>query len=254
LPDHRSTDLVVIVGLVVLGAASLLPIFDGPVRIGLALPLAIIAPGYAFLAACLPNAILGMEERALFAIGLSLALSVATGTILNYTDWGLERQSWAVALVATTGVATIVAWIRRRLAPGPRGSPSVSLPNRRQAIFVVMAMFIAMTAVAVARIGAARAPTTQITQLWMLPDTGTGVDSVVLGFRNLESSDITYRLRLTDGDIVLGEWDRIKLRSGDSWEKTIVLSVAQRSGDRVQALLFREDKPDAIYREVAFTR
>lgn len=253
MPGRRSIDLIAAAVFAMMGAASLLPIPDGPARVGLALPLLLVAPGYALMMACLPRASLGGAERGLFAVGLSLAACVVLGVALNMTEWGLARQSWVAALVATTAIATVVAWIRRRSTPGSWRSHVVSLPTQRQSLLLALALFVAVGAVVAARIGAAREPMTQVTQLWILPSSETGANSVQLGVRNLESSTITYRLRLTDGGNVLQEWVGIDLKPGDTWEQTAALPAALAPGQRVQALLYRQDAPNAIYREVALT-
>lgn len=231
------------------GVLSLLPFVADPVRIALMLPFALAAPGYALTAALLPRTPLGISGRSLLTLGMSLAWCVILGMVLNQTGRGLNRQSWTVALLASTIAATAAAFFRRRSRTKSARDRQSSLPSRRQALLLGLAILVTVGAVAVARFGATREPTTQVTQLWMLP--GSNADTVRLGVRNLETSTTTYRLRLADGAVPLGEWPGISLDPGATWEQTVTLSVTLQIGARVEAFLYRMDTPDTIYRQVA---
>jgi hypothetical protein len=62
-----------------------------------------------------------------------------------------------------------------------------------------------------------------------------------------------YRLRVTfDGLLYLNETD-ITLKPGETWEKLIVLPAGQTVGT-VEAVLFRDNRPNVIYRRVTLQR
>jgi hypothetical protein len=59
----------------------------------LTLPLVLVLPGYAVTAALFPNRSLGVPERLVFSLGLSVAIVVLGGLLLNVTPFGVRAEA-----------------------------------------------------------------------------------------------------------------------------------------------------------------
>src|SRR5207237_870137 len=81
------------------------------------LPLALIYPGYALVAAAAPD---GMDavETAVAALGMSLVCVVLGGVILHLMPWGIQTTSWVILLTGVTLIASVAAAARGRHAAG----------------------------------------------------------------------------------------------------------------------------------------
>src|SRR5258708_19924598 len=121
--NHRSTDIFAVVAITLVAAvlALLVPPDIALIRI-LTLPLVLVLPGYALTAALLPNRSLGVAERLMFSLGLSLAVVILGGLALNWTPFGLRAISWAVLLAGLTLPP-------RFFPPFPLPSPYISPPR-----------------------------------------------------------------------------------------------------------------------------
>ena len=129
------TDLGLVVAAVgLLWLVTLVPVLDeSPLRVAVAVPLALFVPGYALIAALFPErsssasgeqradgeATSGIDtlERAVLSFGASVALVPLSGLVLNFTPWGIRLVSILVALTALTLSLTGVAARRRGALP-----------------------------------------------------------------------------------------------------------------------------------------
>lgn len=84
------------------------------VRLIGALPLVLFLPGYAITAALFLPRSLGIPERLLFSLGLSVSVTALAGLALNLTPWGLQTGTWAIALAGIVVLSGAIAWRRRR--------------------------------------------------------------------------------------------------------------------------------------------
>jgi uncharacterized membrane protein len=87
------------------------------VRVALTLPLVMVLPGYALVAAIFPRRLPRFAERWLMAVVLSLATVAAFGLILNWTAHGIAEPSWLILLPGVTWGACLIAAVRRGLRP-----------------------------------------------------------------------------------------------------------------------------------------
>src|SRR5438105_797407 len=95
----KHLDLIVTITLAAMNVIwALLPSRIPIVGIVLALPLVFILPGYALTEVLFRKRSLGAPERLLFSIGLSLAIAILSGLILNLLPGGLQAISWALWL------------------------------------------------------------------------------------------------------------------------------------------------------------
>lgn len=258
--SHRSAVLLGMMAVAVFTAAYALAGGDNRViSTLLALPMVLMLPGYAVVAALFPRRTLGKVELVVLSLGLSLAIAVLGGFALNWTPSGLRSGPWAVLLSGVTLGGCIVGLARQREQAMPyierlrteRLSVGLTL---RQALLGGLAVLIVGGAFAISTAGVAQQQRAQpFTQLWILPASVAQAKSAVhIGIRNMEQTTMAYTLDLTVDGKVAAVWPTIQLRSGEQWEATFVLPAAdQTSARRLEALLYRADTPHAVYRHVA---
>jgi Protein of unknown function (DUF1616) len=241
----RSIDLLIVALIAVAGMATALSGANN-LAFGLlfGLPLALVLPGYALLAAEAPGGTLGTAERLTFSVGGSIALSVLGGFALNGTSWGLRAASWALLLGGLTLVACVVALIRRHaIAPAPATKRACLRP--RDAGLFGLAALVAAGAFALAINSAAQPTTDGFTQLWMLPDG----QNVRIGVQNMEAQPMRYSAELAVGKQIVGHWDTVELQAGARWEAVEPLPT-HTPGTTVELRLYRLDDPKTVYRRV----
>lgn len=135
---RRFGDLVAVLGwtLAAVGGVALVGIGPSPLRIALALPLVLLFPGYALLAALFPGstdgervgreeagdarATLSPPERFSYAVVLSLAIVPAVAFALNFTGFGIRRDPLLVSVGGLTVLLTVVGFLTRMMAPPDR--------------------------------------------------------------------------------------------------------------------------------------
>jgi len=234
----------------VISALMLLVTTSPAIRVAVGLPFALVLPGYAMVAALFPRRALGIPERLVFSIGLSLAVAVLGGLVLNGTAWGLRVESWAAWLCATTCLASVVAIRqRRRNPPLPLTRVGLGLSGRQSLLLGLAAV------VVVAAIGLARTPAPQhsvqgYTLLWILPSDDGNPNTVRLGVDCMELAPTSFRLEVKWDGRIAQEWSSIMLKPGEKWENRIVLPADFGNGT-VEAALYRLDDRQSVYRRVS---
>lgn len=220
-----------------------------------ALPLVLVLPGYALLSALFFRQTFSITERLLYSPGISLAIVISGGLVLNVTPTGFSADSWALLLGCVTLAACIVALVRRR---GQSASPSRYFTfshsgfTFRQGVLLGLASVIVCGAIAVSIIGAEQQPYPGFTQLWILPVQGASAkNSVLLGVKNMEHAEMTYLLEVNVDGKLVKTWPSIALKQSESWEMTLLISQTKHAGSTmVEAMLYRVDAPTKIYRHV----
>jgi uncharacterized membrane protein len=244
---RRSWDLILLVGLAVaqVGLAMLPPGADFA-RVVFGTPFVLFAPGYALTAAARPNDRGHLTERVVLSLGLSFAVTVLGGLLLNLTQAGLTRETWIALLGVVTILGGLIAALRRRAdaaLPLPR-------PDVRGSLALLGAGMLAFGGYQLAAYGAVQQDQSQgFSQLWILSPDGApnATGAVQVGLRNLEVSTTTYRLQvLAEGELAVDE-PAITLAPGATWETTVPAATA--SGRLVEAVVFREND-QSPYRRV----
>jgi uncharacterized membrane protein len=217
-----------------------------PFQALIAVPLVLILPGYALTFALFGRNVLGGPERLLLSLGLSIALTILGGLLLNLTPWGLQENTWVLLLVGITLTASAVALIRHN-------EPLVTTLQWRSKLRVTEILLYEAAAVVLVGaiwIAAQPAPVTRAigyTSLWIVPDDAR-VMVFTLGINSAETETTVYRLELQLGGKVIQEWSPLVLEPGQVWMNSFDLSALQH--EPVSAFLYRADKPDAVYRQV----
>ena len=259
--DRRSVDIITVVTISVVASAVVfvVPPDAGWGRI-VTLPLVLVLPGYALTAATFAKRPLGIPERIVLSLGLSLVLVIVGGLLLNWTPFGLSAVSWTVLLSSLTLGSCLVALARRR--GHSLAAPDWSEIGRggwtpRQSLLLGLAAVIAIGAIALSNVGAQRQTSAGFTQLWIRPTDGTATDSTIrLGVSNMESTAMQYRLVVSVDAKVVKVWPAIDLAPHENWAGILLLPPAKSpagtaaSSRMVEADLYRAHAPETIYRHV----
>lgn len=250
IATRRPELALVALGAVLAWAAVLLLRPEEPVRVVLGLLLTTWLPGYAATAAIFGGRRVGGPDGVLVSLGLSVAVAILSGFVLNTFGVALSRETWAATLAIVTFAGVAIAWARSPSAiyqatPLRQGS----LPRMRASDGVLLgaAVVLVVIAVALARNGVIQQPTPGFSSVWLVPN-GAGPQFRV-GAANHEGRPTAYRLVLTDPSGIVDEWPEVALRDGEQWE----VSVAVRnSPSRLDLRLYLVDKPGSVYRSASW--
>lgn len=251
--SRRATNLSITIIATLIGAVSALTPSAGTIlRALFAVPFALFLPGYALAKFLLPTQTLGFVERLTLSLGLSLAISVLTGLLLNISPWGLQVESWTYLLGGMTICLTVAANIRsKRVLINPTWPLRI---NVRTGLLFALTGLVVVAAIAIASLGAIRQRTPGFTQLWILPIDDAAANKVVLGIRNYEGTVVSYQLKLMAGEAFLMEFPTIEIESGGKWETVVNVPPEYEGAQAVEAELYRLDDPETIYRRVILWR
>jgi hypothetical protein len=249
----KNLDLIVTLIIAVMNVIwILLPSHLPVIGIILSLPLVFVLPGYTLTEVLFRKRLLETSHRLVLSIGLSLAIDILGGLILNLLP--LEGISWAVFLgLPTTIFSLLAAYLRR-------GTPmnGVRLPRLRLTIYEGILFGLAALVIALSimydSIGLAQEPRPGFTQLWMLPAAQSGKSCAVrLGVRSFESTSVTYRITMTMNGTQVTTWPAVVLAPQGEWDRLVPILPTAADAVSIEGRLYRLDKPQAVYREVHVT-
>ena len=224
-----------------------------------ALPLCFLLPGYAVTTAVFGPDPLPRQQTFLLTLGLSLTTLATGALLLNYLPGGIRGGSWAGLLFLVVLACSLVAARRRTTElrhssagpapawPGPHW-PRLRLRARDgamlggAAICVVAALVLSWTPLPAKNV-------VGYTQLWMLSGTDSAGAKVRVGVGSDEVERRAYRLEVRErgGGPLFSE--HLVLKPGQQFVKTVRLGEPPSNGRaRVVALLYREKRPNKIYR------
>jgi hypothetical protein len=253
--QRPSSDLfaVMIIAAVSATLALVLPT-DSILRLICALPLVLFLPGYAITAALFPPRSLGVLERLLFSLGLSVSVTALTGLALNLTPWGLQASTWAIALAAIVLLASVIAWRRRQNTAIAAAPIDTQFQLRfRDGLFLGLAILVTGAAIGLTRLPVAPNGVAGYTSLWIIP-ANPGTNDIRLGLNSSELAATRYRLQVSAGDQVVQAWPELSLKPGGTWETTIGLQSNQVVSGTIVADLYKLDDPTTVYRHVKLWR
>ena len=214
----------------------------------LGLSLVLFVPGYALTAALFPPRTLGVAERLLFSVALSLVSTMLGSLALYWLNVTLRPTTWALSLAAVTYYASLIAWLRRRSISS--ALPALNL-SFAQAGTLGLAGLAVVAALALARVASSPAGLQGYTVLWILPTNGAEPPGVRVGLSSMEFAPARYRLLVTVDGQPIYEWATIKLGPGESWEEFVPLAVQRANPGKIEATLYRLDNPGVVYRQVS---
>jgi uncharacterized membrane protein len=254
---------------------ALFPSHPPVIGIILALPLVFVLPGYTLTEALFHKRSLDASHRLVFSLGLSLAIDVLSGLVLNLLPIGLQAISWAMFLGLLTAVFSLLAMYLRRGAlvnviqplrktwhpQGPPTAPLHPVPLHFQSfrpryttLVFGLAIVVAALAILFAVIGVILQPHPGFTQLWMLSAVQAGKRCAVrLGVHSFESTPVTYRITMTTEGVMVTSWPSVVLVPQEEWDRLVPITPTANGNVHVEAQLYRLDKPHAVYRQVNVT-
>jgi uncharacterized membrane protein len=240
-------------------AAAELGILVGPapIRVAAGLTLVLVLPGLVITRGVLARLRILGTEQLLLVPGLSLAIAVITGLVLNTAHIRLTAANWAGALGLVTSVGLLAAALLDDVhedSAQPRGPrawlTTVRAVRRRSlgigpAAMLVIAALATGAALAIGVLGHRdRDRQTAFTELWALPGPSSG-SAIRLGVRSHERGDVRYRIRISiEGRVVRDH--ALTLQPGQTWRST---QPVKRSGEEVDVALLTSAR-GSVYREV----
>ncbi len=200
-------------------------------------------PGYALAANVFAPKTVGITERGVYAVVLSIAITAVGGLVIQLA-LGLGREVWAIFLAGVTLYASLRILVDRQSDPLPVPS-SVSWRIPLAAVIFVLrrrdrgprGRSPPGRACATLRRRSA-SPTSGCSPA---PGPAPKRTTSPSGLRSHEGQPRRYALELTRDGEVLAEED-VRLRAGEKWEKSFAVSAAPR-GVPVVAVLDRDGAP-----------
>lgn len=250
---------------------------SGALRIILGLPLVLFIPGYILLSALFPGrGSLSGIERITFSIGLSIAVAIIIGIILNYTPWGISLYPILISATIFVVVTASVAWYRSLKSYEEFSiTVNINLSRWREtagldkilSLSLVVAVLIALGSIGY--VIAVPKHEQLFTEFYILSLDGKAENypgqavlgepvEIIIGIVNHEDIVISYLVDIRVNDIENSQVSTEELANGDRWEE-MVSFVPQSSGagQKVEFWLYRTgeaepclEKPLYLYLDV----
>lgn len=247
MADNNRRDLLVVCLWAIV--APLTMIAPDPVpRLLATLPWLLVLPGYAALRA------IGLRMRSLlelgvFTVGLSLALSILGGFLLNGAG-ALTPVGWAVWLTAATLALSGIAAIRNQppwWADGGLPRPS-GLGRRQYGIWAAAALAVGAAFLLAVHDDLGQGAF-QRTDFWILPEDTALPARVTLGIHNAETEAQEFEVDMMSGGRLVAAWRSLRLEPGETttWTAPLPPDAGSR---RVEAWLFKAGNRGRIHRKV----
>jgi uncharacterized membrane protein len=231
-----------------------------PIRVASGLTLYLILPGLAIMRVIRFRTRIEGTERLLLVPGVSVAIVVITGLLLNTAHIRLTTTNWAIALGVVTAAGLLAgakledAHEVRPQSRRPRAWQTTASAGGRRSLGIGLAAVLAVAALAVSGavvIGVLgqrdRDRESAFTELWALPGPRSG-SAIRLGVRSYERGDVHYRIRVSiEGRVVRSQ--PLMLRPGQTWHSS---QPAAKRGERVDVTLLASAR-GPVYREVHLT-
>jgi uncharacterized membrane protein len=220
------TDLALVVALALAACllAALIPPSVAVVRALVALPLVLVLPGYAIVAALFAPGALRTAEVVMLSLAASIASAMLAGLLLDGLAVRLTAAPWMALLAAITVVAAVRA--------GGRGHARTLVPPR---VRLRAAEVGALTGALVLLSGAAvlgftpLAPpkdTPGTSALWIVPAPG-GKNAACVGVTNEELRRTSYTIQVAVAGGSTQKFGPITLAAGSSWSRVVAVGPGQ---------------------------
>jgi uncharacterized membrane protein len=236
-------------------------------RIVLGVPLVVFFPGYVLMSTLYPrkNALERTEKIAL-CFGMSIAIVVLAGLILNYTPWGISLYFILISLAVLVIVLSVTAFCRQRNLP-EQEKPSITISIKKISIagqsgtnkILIATLAIAVLCIIGMLVYAATTTRTgeKYTEFYILGQNGKASDypsqitlgengKVIAGIINHEQTTTSYRIEVKIDNISSNDSGPFSLADEEKSER-IVSFTPQKAADqqKVEFLLYKngQDQP-----------
>ncbi len=247
----KNIDLMVILTII---AANIVCIFLSihvtAIGIALALPLVFLFPGYVVTEVLSFKRPLNTTYRTILSIGLSLAIDILSGFLLNLLPIGLRAVSWIVLLGLLTVIfSLLLAFLRRGVPVNERYIPAIHFRFHEYAL-VGLAVLIVVLSLQYAAQGVVQQPHQGFTQLWLLPPQTEKSCALRLGVRSFESTSTTYMVMTKENGKQVSVQSSIVLAPQQEWDSAVAVPATATTNVSVDVSLYRADRPGEVYRDV----
>jgi len=251
---HR--DLRLLLALTVVCAIGSLITPLGAVRVIFAVPLTLVFPGYAIVAAAFASRPLAWPERVPLTLGISLACLALSSLVLNYTPGGIRGLPWVLILVLVVFFCCRSAATRRGRS-SRRGRtdrqeadplPKLGKPRPVTAILAAVALAMVAAALVLAQATFDNNNAAGYTQLWVSPPKPTDTFAQI-GVTSEQQQTRGYRLVVE----VEGEDSPLVQTFELEPSQTHLTKVNSDSESPVgvEAKLYLRSNPTKVYRRVS---
>lgn len=211
-------------------------------------PLIFFLTGHTLLRAIGPAGT-SLLEHVVYSVGASIATCILGGFVLNWGGW-LTPTGWAVWLAATTCVATLIAFGRKRNGEAIwRMRPRLDLRAWQVAV-LGMAVLICTSAYLLAIRDATQQRQFKYTEFWMLYGPKGAPGRLVVGLKSAEARPERYDVEVALDGRTIAMWRALAVKPGDSWIGDIALSINDGHQHKAEAWLYLPNH-DVIYRKVS---
>lgn len=216
-----------------------------PVRLLLVVPLLLFWPGYVLTG--LGGSRHDALARAVLSVGVSFALFVPVGLLLN----GLGQMD-PVGWVRAFSSVVLVGWCAGLLVGQPEPGIKLRVTPRGVAAFAGFAgaAILAVVSVQNARVGVDAHREFRFTAFWMVPSTETNRSLVTVGLRNEEAVEGSYEIDLLVDGALTGRLPAVAVPVGETRTFQMALPHPSQQGARVEAWLYRNGNRSIVYRKV----
>jgi uncharacterized membrane protein len=242
-----------------------------------ALPLVFVIPGYTIIEALFvhsPDHAASLihkldlriirpfngSDRLILSLGLSLAMVIITGFVLNMLPMGLEQTSWAVSLAVLTAIFSFIALYHRQKVEINVAKTTVVAHRFRISFYEYMlfllAIIIVTSSVWYSLINAQQQQQQQstFTQFWMVPlMQAHNSCAVLIGMQSFEATSVKYDIVVTANGTEVSSWFAVALAPQNQWYQSIAIQPGNTNTVYIEAKLYRMDKPGVVYRDVHVT-
>ncbi len=226
--------------------------------LALALPLIFLLPGYTFIEVLFHRRPIDGVRRLLLSLGLSLALDILSGLIINSFPIGLTKLSWACYLSTFVIVLSLVALcLRGNTSLNGLWLSQVRLNVRKHLVgelFLCATLGIVAFAFLFSYNSALHQHRKGFTQFWMVQSAVPGQEcSVLIGVDSFEFKRMKYHLIMTLNKEHATLLPLVVLSPQKSWKILVPINVPVNGSVFVEARLYRADEPAHTYRDVNLT-
>ncbi len=229
---------------------------QGILRVIFGLPLVLFVPGYALTTAFLPSLAQAFPNRLMYAVGLSLAVTILSGLALNLTSEGLTGALWTGILGSISLVGGVLALLRRWQelpSEDEMSQPMYFRPRLAHVALLAIAAVVIVSAFTITRTAALDEAHPGFTQLWLMPFYPSSEQYLEIGLQNAEGQPVEYRVQFRIGDKVIEEWASVRLQPDELWQKVMRVNDEPLKGERAEVVVYRLDEPEhAVYRHATF--
>lgn len=215
-------------------------------RAALGAPMVFLVSGHAVLRAIGVRTTSALQH-VVYAVGANLAVGIAGGFALNAADF-LTPLGWAIWFWAVTVAAALVAAIRRD-TPDLPAWPARARVRLWQGTVLMLAVFVATGAYALAVRDEAAHREFKYTEFWLLPSARGEPGRITVGIRSAETQAQRFDVEITLDEQPLAVLRSVAVAPGGTWTRDIPVP-ALATPQRAEARLYRPED-NRLYRSVS---